>query len=81
MLTATNEPYKIVLANQTGGKAGKGRNKTSSVRVIRNHGKYYEIIKIIRFKVNDEKSFERAYNTAKGICWDYNRKYKNGWIK
>lgn len=41
--------YDIVVASNTGGKAGKGRNRTSSLRII---GKDRITVKTIRFDVD-----------------------------
>jgi hypothetical protein len=53
--------YTVKLAKQTGGKAGKGHNKTSTVQVI------YKsfIIKHIRYKTDSLESKMEAIN--KGI--------------
>ena len=44
-----NPDYEVRYAKQTGGKAGKGCNKTSSVQVLHNSC----IVKIFRFTVGD----------------------------
>lgn len=52
--------YTIKLAHQTGGKAGKGHNKTSTVQVIKDNF----IIKQFRYTVDNPASFMRASKKA-----------------
>lgn len=53
--------YTIRLARQTGGKAGKGHNKTSTVQVFQDS----MIVKQFRFLTNDPESLKRATEKAK----------------
>lgn len=48
--------YKIKFATPSGGKAGKGHNKTSTIQVIRDS----MIIKMFRFTVNNPESMRKA---------------------
>jgi hypothetical protein len=54
--------YLATLAQQTGGKAGKGFNKTSSIQVYDMN--LPRIVKQFRFKVNDSDSFHKASEKA-----------------
>lgn len=49
--------FIIKMANPTGGKAGKGHNKTSTVQVFNTDTNC--IIKSIQYKVNDPLSFKK----------------------
>lgn len=53
--------YTVKLAAQTGGKAGKGNNKTSTVQVI-----YQDVMmtKQVRYKINDMLSMITAIEKA-----------------
>ncbi len=53
--------YRIKLANQTGGKAGRGRNKTSTVQVFCGSC----IVKQFRFSMIDHESYKAAMMKAK----------------
>lgn len=53
-------PMKIFLAKPTGGKAGKGRNKTSTFQVKWDH----TIMKQFRFRVGDNVSRDAALHRA-----------------
>lgn len=48
--------YKVMLATQSGGKAGKGRNKTSTVQVLCDN----ILVKSFRFRTDNMDSFKRA---------------------
>lgn len=50
----------IKTANRTGGKAGKGNNKTSTIQVI--HEASGILLKQYRFKMDDEMSLNAAYS-------------------
>jgi hypothetical protein len=52
--------YTIKLANQTGGKAGKGHNKTSTVQVIKDGC----LVKQFRYTVDNPASFMEASRKA-----------------
>lgn len=60
--------YIIRVASPTGGKAGKGGNKTSSVSIVPAHfpadGKSAFHHTTIRFNVHDLDSFRRAIKKA-----------------
>jgi hypothetical protein len=56
--------YLVKYANKTGGKAGKGHNKTSTVQVLYNH----VIMKHIRYNVNDHESLMKALLKAMTYC-------------
>lgn len=55
--------YTITTARPTGGKAGKGCNKTSTVQVFGPGGTTLE--KQFRFKVGGTLSFDTAWQKAK----------------
>jgi len=57
--------YHIQDAKSTGGKAGRGRNKTSTVQVFEVIGDFGYLKKQIRFDVNDFQSHERAKEKAR----------------
>jgi len=60
------EIYKnhlIQTATQTGGKAGRGRNATSSIQVRTQDG--CRVLKTIRYRVGDNFSQERAREKAR----------------
>jgi hypothetical protein len=50
----------ITLAKQTGGKAGKGHNKTSTIQVMDGH----IVIKMFRFKVDSITGYNKALQKA-----------------
>ncbi len=52
--------YRIKKANPTGGKAGKGRNKTSTVQVLYRSC----VVKQFRYFVGDGKGFMDAWEKA-----------------
>ena len=52
--------YIINQARTTGGKAGKGRNKTSTIRVLEDN----RILKQFRFKVGDFSNRDVAIRKA-----------------
>lgn len=52
--------YAIRLARPSGGKAGKGHNKTSTVQVFRGSC----IVKSFRFNMNDRESLKAAMTNA-----------------
>ena len=59
---------KIKLAKQTGGKAGKGCNKTSTIQVFYDefsNGNWFRFMKQFRFLVDSRESFDKALNKAK----------------
>lgn len=57
--------FEIGLPKQSGGKAGCGCNKTSTVQVIyRINSECYLAIKHFRFKVTDVESTRRAVKDA-----------------
>jgi hypothetical protein len=53
--------YTIRAARSTGGKAGKGRNKTSTVQVLKDD----MLVKAVRFKVDSAESWTKARTKAK----------------
>lgn len=55
--------YEIRSARPTGGKAGRGLNKTSTIQVLLSN----QVMKAFRFKVGDAASFDRATTTAKAF--------------
>jgi hypothetical protein len=58
--------YEIRQARDTGGKAGAGRNATSSLQVIeREPGQYIQVLKSVRYLVGNSASLRQAYDTAK----------------
>lgn len=54
--------YVLKTASPTGGKAGKGLNKTSTVQVI--DSREMILLKHFRFKVGDPASLARAWAKA-----------------
>ncbi len=54
--------YRIKHANPTGGKAGKGCNKTSTIQVMDGSGRM--LLKSVRYRVNDPKSRSEAVRKA-----------------
>lgn len=56
--------YALKFARNTGGKAGKGRNKTSTVQVVQRVGEGYRVLKQFRFRVGDIASQRRAVDRA-----------------
>lgn len=54
--------YTIREAKRTGGKAGKGHNKTSTIQVY--YKRYYIVVKSFRYTMNDMVSKERAIEKA-----------------
>ena len=64
------ETYKglvIKTARSTGGKAGKGLNKTSTVQVIEPHEGYHLMHKHFRYVVNDRQSLAAAWLKARAF--------------
>lgn len=62
--------FEIRLAKQTGGKAGKNRNKTSTVQVWdwrKNNPDVFFLKKQIRFRVGDAQSLHAAYAKARAF--------------
>ena len=56
---------QIVEAKKTGGKAGKGFNKTSTIQVIETVGNMgYSLLKQFRFLVADKTSKQKAMDKA-----------------
>ena len=56
----------IVEAKKSGGKAGRGYNKTSTIQVIEIVGNMgYNILKQFRFNLMDESSKQKAKQKAK----------------
>lgn len=55
----------IKTANPTGGKAGKGFNKTSTIQVLEPSGDMLTLVKQIRYKVGDSASLETAIKKAR----------------
>lgn len=52
-------------AKSTGGKAGKGHNKTSSVQVVEKVDRNYcKVISTYRYVVGDRDSYSRALSRA-----------------
>ena len=65
-MTVILSNVNIVEARKTGGKAGNGRNKTSTIQVIEIVGnKGYNILKQFRFNLMDESSKQKAKQKAK----------------
>ena len=62
--------YQIRLAKQSGGKAGKGCNKTSTVQVLHNS----MLIKSFRFVVDSVSSHAKAIMRAE--MYVYERKHR-----
>lgn len=59
------QSYHIQIANPTGGKAGKGKNKTSTVQVIDDTDTDNAfLVHSFRFKVGDMESRIRAFDKA-----------------
>lgn len=56
--------YEIRLAKQSGGKAGKGRNKTSTIQVVRISRYSGTVVKQFRFNVGELSSFIAAKTKA-----------------
>ena len=56
------DDYQIRVTT-SGGKAGKGFNKTASVQVV--HGDL--LVKQIRFKLQEESSFKTAFHKARAF--------------
>lgn len=56
--------HVIKHARQTGGKAGKGRNRTSTVQVLKEIGEYDVLVKHFRYVVGDRESELRAFRKA-----------------
>jgi hypothetical protein len=61
----TYKGFEIIPASPTGGKAGRGCNKTSSLQVFKVGGN--SILKQFRFNVSDGLSIKRA--TAKAMLF------------
>ena len=59
--------YAIQPARATGGKAGKGCNKTSTLQVVVPGNGTYQVVKMFRFKVGDRRSYARAQ--ARAVAW------------
>jgi hypothetical protein len=57
--------YTIKQASQTGGKAGKGNNKTSTIQVRQELKEGYLLRKQIRYKVDDPEGMKNAVQKAK----------------
>lgn len=57
--------FPIRLAKPTGGKAGLGCNKTSSIQIVSEQTDgCFTIERTIRYNVNDRPSFKKALNKA-----------------
>lgn len=52
-------------AKRTGGKAGKGYNKTSTIQVLEVHEDYYVKLAQFRFKTDDIESYYAAIDKAR----------------
>ncbi len=61
VMKTTSQTYEIRLARQSGGKAGKGRNKTSTVQVFCGSC----IVRSFRFSVDDVHSLQAAWVKAR----------------
>jgi len=61
-----SKQYEVRLAKQSGGKAGKGRNKTSTVQVLYRSC----IVKLFRFDLDETGSFRKAWDKAKQYVKD-----------
>lgn len=60
--------YRIVNALPTGGKAGKGHNKTSTIQVLdRATGRYRTMLKMFRYTV--AKPCDRDRAVSKAMAW------------
>lgn len=60
--------YTIRLARQTGGKAGKGYNKTSTVQIVEKFGfdgLLERVVKMVRYEVGKPGELEKAIDKAK----------------
>ena len=57
--------YTVLYSNSTGGKAGKGLNKTSTLQVIEKIPPGYFIKKQFRFTVGNKESENKAIEKAK----------------
>ncbi len=57
--------YRIQLPNQTGGKAGKGKNVTSTIQVFY---KEFFLIKQVRYKVDEPGAKKEALEKALIYC-------------
>lgn len=64
--------YTIRHAKKTGGKAGKGNNKTSTIQVY--FKRYYTVIKSFVYKVDDVFSLMTAVNKAEAFAKTENEK-------
>jgi hypothetical protein len=62
----------VSLANTRGGKAGRGKNKTSTVRVMElGSGGFGRIMKQFRYKVADAAGYVVAFNKAQSFIRKY----------
>jgi len=67
--------FPIRFARQTGGKAGKGCNKTSTIQVVSEQTDGSVIIeKTVRFNVNERPSFVKAMVKAREWVDEQHRK-------
>lgn len=57
--------YVVKLPEPTGGKAGKGCNKTSSLQVFDTQES--KIVKLFRYRINDRWSGSTALNKANAL--------------
>lgn len=57
--------YHIQTARNTGGKAGKGCNKTSTIQVYEVIGDMGFLKKHFRFAINDPKGYAKAQEKAR----------------
>ena len=59
------ERFRIIHARNTGGKAGKGRNKTSTLQLIKRFSPFsYAVIKQFRYTVGNAESLKKANEKA-----------------
>lgn len=68
-----HEGYTILQAKQTGGKAGKGHNKTSTLQIMKSGENI--IIKQIKFDIiNGQKMLSEPIEKAKKYIDELNKK-------
>jgi hypothetical protein len=63
MHIANYKGHVVQTASSTGGKAGKGCNKTSTIQVFKEGGQV--IVKAFRFNVGNDESFKSAVRKAR----------------
>lgn len=64
-LPETHRGYLIRPARPTGGKAGKGQNRTSTLQVLAVQPGYTTLLRAFRFTVGDDKSLRAAKEMAR----------------